>query len=252
MSAEDLSRFQNLTYEKFRLLASDANLSMYEKIGFPDSYRRTHEIRIFEDICRKLTNLDDHGKTFVDIGPGVSDLPRALIVHCLTHGHHLHLVDSPEMLSHLPDGALLSKHPGRFPQELRAFLREYAGRIDGILSYSVLHYIFTESNFYAFVDGLLELLAPHGRLLLGDIPNVSKRRRFFKSARGIRYHQQFTGTEEVPAVDFNVLNSGQIDDSVLLGLIARCRSAGFDAYIVPQDENLPMANRREDILVVRP
>jgi hypothetical protein len=34
--------------------------------------------------------------------------------------------------------------------------------------------------------------------------------------------------------------------------VARCRAAGFDAYIVPQRDGLPMSNRREDIFVTRP
>jgi hypothetical protein len=59
-------------------------------------------------------------------------------------------------------------------------------------------------------------------------------------------------TEEEPVVDYNKLEPNQIDDSVILSIVMRARSQGFDAYIVPQNENLPMANRREDILITRP
>ena len=45
---------------------------------------------------------------------------------------------------------------------------------------------------------------------------------------------------------------GKIDDAVILGLLARSRAAGFDAYVVTQPEELPMATRREDILIRRP
>jgi hypothetical protein len=44
----------------------------------------------------------------------------------------------------------------------------------------------------------------------------------------------------------------QIDDAVVFALVQRARAAGFDAYVLPQDASLPMANRREDILIVRP
>jgi hypothetical protein len=30
------------------------------------------------------------------------------------------------------------------------------------------------------------------------------------------------------------------------------RRRGFDAYVVPQSDSLPLANRREDILIVCP
>ena len=43
-----------------------------------------------------------------------------------------------------------------------------------------------------------------------------------------------------------------IDDAVVFALLQRSRLAGFDAYVVPQDSALPMANRREDILIIRP
>lgn len=43
-----------------------------------------------------------------------------------------------------------------------------------------------------------------------------------------------------------------IDDAVVLSLVSRSRAAGFNAFVVPQAANLPMANRREDILILRP
>jgi len=93
---------------------------------------------------------------------------------------------------------------------------------------------------------------PGGQLLLGDIPNQSKRKRFFASAAGVRHHQAFTGNDEVPEVPFNVLERSKIDDAVVLGIVGRARAAGFDAYVVPQAPDLPMANRREDVLIIRP
>ena len=44
----------------------------------------------------------------------------------------------------------------------------------------------------------------------------------------------------------------QIDDGIMIGLLARARNFGYDAYLVPQNSNLPMANRREDLLIVNP
>jgi len=102
------------------------------------------------------------------------------------------------------------------------------------------------------VDACLALLAPGGQLLIGDVPNVSKRKRFFASAAGVRAHQRFTGTDEAPAVAFNVPERAKIDDAVVFSVLARARAAGFDAFVVPQAADLPMANRREDILITRP
>jgi hypothetical protein len=152
----------------------------------------------------------------------------------------------------LPDGPGLVKVPGRYPAEAGPLFAEFAGRVDVIVCYSVLHYVFAEQPLFVFLDCSLGLLAEGGQLLLGDIPNVSKRKRFFRSAAGVRHHQEFTGSGEVPAVAFNTLEPGKIDDAVVLAILDRCRAAGFDAYVVPQPPALPMANRREDIVILRP
>jgi hypothetical protein len=37
-----------------------------------------------------------------------------------------------------------------------------------------------------------------------------------------------------------------------MDLLLRCRAAGFDSYLLRQPETLPMANRREDLLILKP
>jgi hypothetical protein len=250
--AADYRRFKDLTYEGFRALAREEGLSCYQRIGFPDSYREGHERSIFLDVLAKLPALRAEGKVVVDVGPGCSDLPRMLIDFCRERGHTLVLADSPEMLARLPDEPFVVKVPGRFPGEAGQVFAEYRGRVDALLTYSVLHYVFAEQPLFDFIDRSLELLAEGGHFLIGDIPNISRRKRFFRSAAGVRQHREFTGTAEAPEVAFNVPEPGKIDDAVVLAILARCRAAGFDAYVVPQAPDLPMANRREDILIARP
>lgn len=252
MITEDYSRFAGLSFERFRELARTSDISQYEKIGFPSSFRDGKEPAIFSDILRKLSNLKKTSQLVLDIGPGCSDLPHLLHSHCQRQQHTLLLADSAEMLQLLPDAAEIRKYPGRFPRDCGPLLAEYAGRVDVILSYSVLQYAFTDGGVFDFLDRALGLLAEGGEMLLGDIPNISKRKRFFSSTAGIRSHHDFTGTVEDPEVVFNRPEPGNIDDSVILALIARARTAGFDAYVVPQHPALPMANRREDILIRRP
>jgi hypothetical protein len=248
----DYQRFKDLTFDGFRELALEGGLSCYQQIGFPDSYRHGHEEVIFQDVCGKLPALDDAGKVVLDIGPGCSGLPRMLIDLCRAREHRLILCDSAEMLVHLPDGPGILKVAGRYPREAGPVFADYAGRVDVILCYSVLHYVFAEQPLFDFLDRTLDLLAPGGACLLGDIPNVSKRKRFFSSEAGVRCHQAFTGRAELPAVSFNCPEPGKLDDAVVLALLARCRASGFDAYVLPQAPALPLASRREDVLIHRP
>lgn len=232
-------------------MAGDPALSPNEKIGFPDSYREGYEDAIFSDIVAKLPNLQDRSKAILDIGPGCAGLPKRLIAHSVAHEHALMLVDSPEMLAHLPDGARVTKVPGFYPDCDEA-LGAWKGGFDVILCYSVFHYIFVEAGFWKFLDYSLELLADGGQMLIGDIPNVSKRKRFLSSPAGIRFHQAFMGTTDAPQVDFRSVETNRIDDAVILGVIMRARAQGCDAYWLPQSPALPMANRREDVLILKP
>ena len=251
MVRHDHERFAELTFDDFRRMATDDSLSPYEKVGFPDEYRAGLEEVIFDDIVGKLALDGGSGRLVVDIGPGCSQLPRMLSGLCARLDHRLVLVDSEEMLSQLPDERHVTKLAGHYPDVPELFVGRH-GAVDALLAYSVLHYVFAEGNVWRFLDRSLELLAPGGSMLLGDIPNVSKRRWFFASEAGIAHHQRFTGEDRPPAVEWGAPEPGKIDDAVILGLLARSRAAGFDAYVVTQPEELPMATRREDILIRRP
>lgn len=243
--------FAKLGFEKFRAFAKDESLSKYERIGFPDSYRQGHEQMIFADICIKLSKLNSTGCHVLDIGPGCSDLPLMLLSLCSEHQHFLTLIDSTEMLARLPDAAFVDKVAAMFPN-CPDWLNENRSRFDAILCYSVLHYVLVDTAFFRFLDDTLSLLAPGGQLLIGDVPNVSKRKRFFASEAGVAFHKDFMETDESPIVAFNTIEHDQIDDAVVFSLLQRARAQGFDAYLVPQNKDLPMANRREDILILRP
>ena len=244
-------RFDDLTFDDFRRLASDETLSRYEKIGFPDAYREGYEQAIFDDVAAKLPALARREQVVLDIGPGCSELPVLMRERCRSRGHTLLLVDSEEMLAHHPDGERVRKFAGRFPA-CPDLLAVFAERVDAIVAYSVLHYVFVDQSVHAFLDAALGLLARGGQLLIGDIPNVSKRRRFLSSPAGREFHRAYSGSEAPPDVSFNALEPGRIDDAVVLGLVARARAAGFDACVVAQASGLPMANRREDLVICRP
>jgi cyclopropane fatty-acyl-phospholipid synthase-like methyltransferase len=248
-----MSIFDDLNYDSFRSLAKDATLSKYEKIGFPDTYRTGFEEKILQDVSTKLPALFLPESVVLDIGCGCSDLPQFLMERATELKQELILVDSEEMLSLLPavSNEKIVKIAAKYPN-CEELLLDLHGRVNAILVYSVIQYVFSEGNIFDFLDKSLALLAPNGRMLIGDIPNNSMRKRFFSSETGIRHHQEFTQSKEIPSVTFNSISASQMDDSVVLAILSRARAAGFHAYVLPQDEGLPMANRREDILVIRP
>lgn len=243
-----------LDYEGFRALARDPRLTDHEKIGFPPAYREGFEPAILADITTKLPMLTQkRGQLVVDIGPGCAALPKTIVDLCRDRGHTLVLVDSPEMLALLPDvDGVTRKCAGLFPRNAEAVRTALGGPADAVICYSVLHYIQVDSNLLDFIDATVALLAPEGRALVGDIPNASKRRRFFATPRGQAFHRAFTGSSEPYPLADEAPRPGKIDDAVLTGLIQRAQGGGCDAYLLPQAPGLPMANRRDDLLIARP
>jgi hypothetical protein len=163
----------------------------------------------------------------------------------------LRLIDSAEILDQLPTVSHVRKVIGPFPACLPE-LESLAGQFDAILVYSVAQYVFSEANLFRFVDTAIDLLNERGALLLGDLPNASMRKRFLVSPSGTRYHEAHYPEQPQPVVSFNEPQPGQLDDAVVLALVARSRAAGFQAFVMPQSPDLPMANRREDVLIRRP
>ena len=237
-------------YDDFRQRALDEGLSGNQKSGFPNSFRTGRSEVILADIDAKLPAFAEPSARVLDIGIGCSDLSRAIVSRAIQQRQHLCVIDSPEVLSKLQDGPTISKIAGPFPQCLA---RAALGPFDVILAYSVVQYVFGEANLSHFVDSALLLLGSgSGALLLGDIPNSSMRKRFFDSQSGQRHHAEHYPGLPLPEFRFNTLEPRQIDDSVVLGILARARAAGFQAFVLPQGRQLPMANRREDILITRP
>lgn len=245
--------YDGYNFNKYRELAMDKNLSMYEKIGFPNAYREHSEEAIFADILTKIPLLKEkRGLKVLDIGAGCSNLQKFISKICAKQNHTLYLSDSAEMLSLIKARKNEIKIAGLFPDESFESIKNHAKGIDIILCYSVFHYIFVDSNVWVFLDCILELLNDGGEILIGDIPNISKRKRFFASKNGIKFHQNFTKTKEIPQVEFNCIEKGKIDDSLLHAIVLKCQNSGFNAYIIPQNPNLPFANRRDDLIIRKP
>jgi hypothetical protein len=246
------ARFSGLTYEHFRSMAGDPTLSANEKIGMPDPARLGFDASILADILQKVPSLARHGQTVVDIGSGCGTFAHHFVAYCRELEHRLTLVDSPEMLAHLPQPANVHKVAGRFPANEELIKDQIPEGADVVLAYGVLSVVFVDSNPFLFLDRAATLLRNGGHLLVGDVPNASKLRRFLASDSGAQYHKTYMRTEEPPSIGAFDPPTDRIDDGVILGIVGRMRRRGFDAYVVPQSESLPLANRREDILIVRP
>ena len=246
---KDPARFRGMGFDRFRELALDPCLTDIEKMGGAQGHREGYDAAIWASMISLLPALSAKGARILDIGPGCGEIARRMIRQAETQRNRLTLVDHKEMLDLLPVSDAVDRIEGRFPEAMQSVTGQ---GYDAVIAYSVLHYVVVDSNPFAFVDAAMGWLNPGGRLLVGDLPNLSKLRRFLASDTGIAFHKAYMRTEEPPVVPAFAQPDGSLDDSLLIGLMMRARNAGFDAYLLPQPPDLALANRREDLLVVRP
>jgi SAM-dependent methyltransferase len=238
-----------LSFDDFRNRALDKDLSKWEKIGFPDGYRKGIERSIFEDISSK-TNLVS-ARLVLDIGCGCSELVEQIITFSQNSQKQLYLIDSIEMLNNI-DAKYLDCNihfvPGRFPDK-EVVMKIAEASFDVIIVYSVIQYAFISQSVYGFIHECIKLLKPGGRLLIGDIPNYQARERFLDSEEGREFLSK--APQHNNTINLHHENLERIDDSVIMSLLFRFRNFGCETYLLPQPEALPFANRREDILIIK-
>lgn len=221
--------------EHFSILSRSANAT--ERVGRPNRAELI-ENQIFVDICEKV-RLSTR-RNILDIGSGCGNLARLLIEFSLNSGSSVTFVDSTEVIEVLKDENIEIARPqfktveGYFPDISRDLSNDY----DCIIAYSVMHYVENPKN---FILGALRVLSENGVLLIGDIPNSDKKRRFM-TGENQNYH-----FSRIWKRDF----SRHYSERELGRYIRLIRKRGFEAYLIPQNDTFPHSGSREDLLVFR-
>jgi SAM-dependent methyltransferase len=222
------------------------------------------EPAIWENILDNLGLRDaPAGGKFLDVGCGCGKFTDNAIRLAKMKSLSLDLIDFPEIIDVLRSQYLPSDLagnirliPGAFPSELPAGYASNA-RFDYILMYSVIHY---SGQPLELIRAAVRMLAPHGRLFLGDVANVNKKGRFLASARGREFDAAYKKLPlgEVPVYSSHedFVASGQagntnVNDDMVTTAFAEFRDAGYDVFVLPQPSTFPFCFTREDILIRR-
>lgn len=128
---------------------------------------------------------------------------------------------------------------------------------DKVLIYSVISTLSDQAEAMVFLDKAVTLVAPGGRLLLGDIANADRKRRFLNTEMGHRF--EVAWREEMPArVDHDessdcppVERTFQPTDRFIRYVLEHYRARGFEVHALSQPSELPFGHTREDILIHR-
>jgi 2-polyprenyl-3-methyl-5-hydroxy-6-metoxy-1,4-benzoquinol methylase len=212
--------------------------------------------RIVADVAAKLDLQPEDRLLEIGCGIGMLLVPLSFLVEQATGIDHRSCV---QRLQRSFCGENLRLVAGNFLDAKVRVQERGALGFDKILCYSVLHYLSDEDEVFAVLDRALGLLEPGGRVLLGDLPNESLKERFLSSPAG----RAFTKSWKKAQAKERAENGPELglpedprlvhfDDALVLKICADCRRRGFDAYILPQQGDLPFGHTREDLLIVRP
>lgn len=240
-------------FEAFSRAAKEVNDEVLLRSGRSSS-QKDYVFTIVEDIRTKL-DLSKND-VLLDVGCGTGLITSQLSKYV----NIVYAVDNENMI-----GRFKEFHPDQ-AAKIIFFLGSFLSinlhlKVDKILCYSVIHYLKNKEEVYAFINEALSLLKPGGLVLFGDLPNVSHKERFLKTAFGKKFSETYRTQEKCDSFSENVVrfenifaNSGtcfaNFDDSFLIELVATYRHRGYSAYILPQNgERNTFGYTREDILI---
>lgn len=248
-----MNKADGLDFEGFKVLAQSKQAPPEERVGFGAlAPRRSATMPMIRaDLVAKVPALGRAGSSVLSIGIGCGELALHEISQAKSMGQRLVGVDSKEVLDVLPNG--LERLAGRFPHGIPdAWLASNKGGFDAIVAYSVLQYVHSEDGMdgvFLFVKVAMQLLAPAGRIILGDLPNVDAWNRRLESPAGYCDHERLYPGRALPA---RRVQDGEIGDKEIMSIIAMARWTGFNAWVLEQANGLVFAGRREDVVIERP
>jgi cyclopropane fatty-acyl-phospholipid synthase-like methyltransferase len=237
----------NKSFENYLSLAKKEAAKNIEVAG-RYAFQAEAERNSIRDISNKLSLCSGDSLLEIGCGPGNLLLPLSYMVKSCAG------IDNSKSLERLRarggDAKRIELYPGNF---LEMDLPEI--RFDKILIYSVIQLVDDMANAMNFVSRALTLLQSGGTLMLGDIPNSDKKKRWLNTKSGqdaaINWKQQVDAAGEHPMAhaspDTNLVT---VDDHFVSQVMLFGRSLGYETYLIPQKSNLPFGNTREDIIFV--
>ncbi|MEY7849464.1 methyltransferase domain-containing protein [Natrarchaeobius sp. A-rgal3] len=222
------------------------NLTDDTKIAGRYGIQNVAERRILSDVSRKLQIEATDRCLDVGCGPGNITIPLSFVTAEVV------AVDHPAVVTRLekraPERNEITTIGGDFLE--RSFEREF----DSILIYSVLQELESRSQVFEFVEKARKLLAPGGRMLIGDLPNTDRKSRFLDAEFGQRFSEEWDKVmaDSGESLDqFDGVEGTTFDDDVLLSLLEATRKEDCNSFLRSQPSDLPFGHTREDIVVER-
>lgn len=234
------------SFLNFEMLAGKDDLSDIVISGRYE-FQKESEKYVIVDIKKKLELSQND--SLLEIGCGTGNL----LIPLSADIKKAHGIDNHNAISRLIKRDPTRKIDTTIGTFQDAHLQNYFSKI---LIYSVIHYLSDLDEVIQFIKKALSLLEPNGTVLIGDIPNIDKKKRYLdsKTYQGNKDEwnllvEKFSGVKELAStvsVDQSLIKIG---DKEILELIRCIRDHGFEAFLMPQPLDLPFSYTRDDILI---
>jgi len=239
-----------ISYNNYGLLSESIISDKFLASGRYIWMKKCHRY-IIEDITEKLDlNKKD---ILLDIGCGDGKIVKDLSKRVLKTG----AIDHPLIIKKL--NKLKKKgidlYSGNFLYDYKKVNKKFTK----ILIYSLIHYLSDKKEVFKFIHLALKKLKKNGILLIGDIPNISKKNRFKKNNKYKKVIKKWKKNNKLKTsgekffikklkVDRKLV---KIDDQFIFSLFKKYNNSNFETYILEQKKNLPMNYTRSDIKIIK-
>ena len=238
---------KNIYYDKYMKFAKQITKSNLNLLSGRYKFVIQKYKYIYKDILEKLSisKSDD----IFDIGTGDGRIIEYLSTKCKSAT----TIDSEEIINKISKKKKIKYLKGNIHEKGKKIKK----RFDKILVYSVVQYFHNLDEVITFINLCLKLLKDSGMILIGDIPNddmnlryqntknYQKQRKIFDKKKGknmSKLEKKFFLTEhKIKTIKFS--------DKKLFLLLKKFNNINCEAYILPQNKELPYSVKRVDLLI---
>ena len=240
---------KNIFYNKYSKLAKHiTNNNLYVLSGRYKFLTSKYKY-IYKDILEKLSiNKSDD---IFDIGTGDGRIIEYLSKKCKSST----TIDSKEVINKIARKKNITYLKGNIHEKGKKIKK----RFDKILVYSVVQYFLNLEEVTRFINLCIRLLKDSGMILIGDIPNEDMNLRYQKTKN---YHTQRKIFDKKRMHNMSELEKNfffkkskirniKFTDKKLFFLLKKFNTLKYEAYVLPQNKELPYAVKRVDLLIIK-